>query len=397
MPALPLYHLARKACIKNIKSITDVGDIPYELIRPVLIKLENPHQLRDLEKASPQLCGADAEIWREFIKRDIPNWETKPHQPKNPKNWYKVYTKLRAENQAEVDKDADILKAAMDGIKTERAKHTSRVVDARTVPKLPRMGGMRAEGGRSRQSTGGTASSALTFGSGSRTRPVTGKAVLEKARREAREMSLFSARKTLLATPTHKLNDKATQVRNAPQGLLAQHKKPVAPAYTNHTPKAPPIVAPRKSSSSTAAAASTTAVERERRLKAFTTGTKRDNTGGPIPPPPSSSSSKPSSATATATATATTTTLRPQNTSTFTAPPTTTTTPTTTKPTAHNQAYPSTAYKAPRLKPSSSSSTSLTAERRSVTPSENKNKSTSTSMKSATVDPFMRVKRRRIS
>lgn len=61
MPILPLYHLARKACIKNIKckyennqlqgithiciAITDVGDIPYELIRPVLIKLENPDQL----------------------------------------------------------------------------------------------------------------------------------------------------------------------------------------------------------------------------------------------------------------------------------------------------------------------------------------------------------------
>ena len=61
MPAIPLYHLARKACIKNIKckydndqlqqttniyiAITDVGDIPYELIRPVLIKLENPDQL----------------------------------------------------------------------------------------------------------------------------------------------------------------------------------------------------------------------------------------------------------------------------------------------------------------------------------------------------------------
>lgn len=62
MPALPLYQLARKGCIKNIRcethvqripvlpadvspAINDVGDIPYELIRPVLIKLENPEQL----------------------------------------------------------------------------------------------------------------------------------------------------------------------------------------------------------------------------------------------------------------------------------------------------------------------------------------------------------------
>ena len=61
MPAIPLYHLAKKACIKNIKckhntcqlqqkthirvAITDVGGAPYELLRPVLLKLENPDQL----------------------------------------------------------------------------------------------------------------------------------------------------------------------------------------------------------------------------------------------------------------------------------------------------------------------------------------------------------------
>lgn len=73
MPALPLYHLARKACIKNIKckykngqlqqithvclAITDIGDIPYELIRPVLIKLENPDQLvRFKRRSSIEVC-----------------------------------------------------------------------------------------------------------------------------------------------------------------------------------------------------------------------------------------------------------------------------------------------------------------------------------------------------
>ncbi|KAI9873763.1 MAG: hypothetical protein M1830_010627 [Pleopsidium flavum] len=385
MPALPLYHLARKACIKNIKSITDVGDIPYNLIRPVLIKLENPDQLvnppnpqttplplqtsqltrppqRDLEKASPQLLGADAEIWLDFIRRDIPKWETKPHEPKNPKNWYKVYTKLRAETQAEVDKDAEILKAAMDGIKSERAKHTSKVIDPRSVPRLPRMGGMRVEGGRTRTTGGGSGgSSTLSFMSGSKTKVLTGKGVLEKARREAREMSLFSVRKTILATPTHKLNNKATQVRNAPQGLLEEHKRPAAPSYMNQSPKPPMVFAPRRNNvvSNPETPTTTDPTERERRLKAFTTPTtttttKRDNTGTPIPK--------------------SSTTLRPQNTSTF--------TPDSSFQPNLETSFPSAAYKAPRLKTSSSS------DRRTPGHLESGK---------GPVDPLMRAKRRKIS
>lgn len=228
------------------------------------------------------------------------------------------------------------------------------------------MGGMRVEAGRSR-ATGSTAS-ALTFGSGSKSKALTGKGVLEKARREAREMSLFSARKTLLATPTHKLNDKASQVRNAPQGLLDEHKRPAAPSYGNHIPKRPTIFAPRRFSATaqtaTTSAAGMTDAERERRLKAFTTGTKRDSTGTAVlPSTPSSASS---------------TTLRPQNTSTFSAP-----TARSTGTPDREATFPSSAYKAPRLKATPPS------ERRSATPSDSKHKK-------ADVDPFMRVKRRKV-
>lgn len=226
---------------------------------------------------------------------------------------------------------------------------------------------MRVEGGRSRVTS--STSSALTFGSGSKTKALTGKGVLEKARREAREMSLFSARKTLLATPTHKLSDKASQIRNAPQGLLDEHKRPAAPTYANPTPKPPTIFAPRRSSAAartpSTGAAGMADAERERRLRAFTTGTKRDNTGTPILPSISSSSSS--------------TTLRPQNTSTFDAPPARSNgTP------DREASFPSSAYKAPRLKATPN------LDPKSATPSNSKNKK-------ADVDPFMRVKRRKVS
>lgn len=61
-----LAFLAQKACTKYLKrmsqplrlvhvmtiiGITDIGDCPYDLIRPVLLKLENPDQLVSLTPA----------------------------------------------------------------------------------------------------------------------------------------------------------------------------------------------------------------------------------------------------------------------------------------------------------------------------------------------------------
>jgi len=40
-----LYQLARKACVRNIVNIDSIGDEPYELLREVLLKVENPDQL----------------------------------------------------------------------------------------------------------------------------------------------------------------------------------------------------------------------------------------------------------------------------------------------------------------------------------------------------------------
>jgi hypothetical protein len=45
MPADTLLDIAVRACCRISKRITDIGDIPYDLIRPVLIKVESPEQL----------------------------------------------------------------------------------------------------------------------------------------------------------------------------------------------------------------------------------------------------------------------------------------------------------------------------------------------------------------
>ena len=126
---------------------------------------------------------------------------------------------------------------------------------------------MRAEGGRSRSAVASHSgnTSVLTFTAGSKT-----KSVIDKARREAKEMSLFSARKSILAVPTHKLVDKATHVRSAPQGLVEDHRRPAV--YADPPPKPTAIIVPRKRTvtGELKAPDTVTMEEREKRLRALT-------------------------------------------------------------------------------------------------------------------------------
>lgn len=62
MPAASLFDMAKRQIIRNIDSehtsavlhsvpadvlsvLTDVGELPYSFLRPVLLKVENPEQL----------------------------------------------------------------------------------------------------------------------------------------------------------------------------------------------------------------------------------------------------------------------------------------------------------------------------------------------------------------
>ncbi|KAI6812116.1 hypothetical protein KC332_g11808 [Hortaea werneckii] len=132
MPAPTLTSIAQRACVRALPNITDVSDIPYELLRPVLKKIINPAHLREIEQNSPHIGDADAELWRAFIARDIPNWREKMLEPKNPRSWGKVYRKLiREEERAKEEQEAQ-LAAAMSGIKQEkdanRAQYVQKVI-----------------------------------------------------------------------------------------------------------------------------------------------------------------------------------------------------------------------------------------------------------------------------
>ena len=177
----------------------------------------------EIERNSPQLIGHTAELWRAFIKRDVEEWSAKePPEPKNPASWHKLYKKLRRKEAEEIRAQEEMLANQLRGSQESAAQHTSKLVDPSTVPALPRAPGMRIE---KRPGAGAGPSrtadpSKLRFTSGSRTRTSSGHDVLNRARREAKELSLFSASSSALARPTSLLNSKATRLRAAPRGMI---------------------------------------------------------------------------------------------------------------------------------------------------------------------------------
>ena len=249
-----------------------------------------------MEQNSPHFIGETRELWLELIKRDVPNWQSKPHEPRNPASWHKVYKKLVKESDKEIDEDALILQATLQGLEQKRNERTSKVVDSRTVPKLPRVHGMRTDPAVFRRKVPEKPSD-LRFTSGSKTKMVTGKDVILRARREARERSNFTGHHAVLARPTHTLQNKASRIRDAPIGLVeARQRSSGSPATDSRSGTPIRVIAPRKMSMnpcdpiSPANPHKYTREEREARLKAIANGK-------PIARPPSSSAHAPPKAT----------------------------------------------------------------------------------------------------
>ncbi|KAJ5287031.1 hypothetical protein N7478_002717 [Penicillium angulare] len=245
MPAPSLLQLATSTAIKHVKLLNDVGNLPYALVRPILLKVDNPEKLHSMEQLSPHLADEDQEIWLEFIRRDIPQWD-RYELPKSTNKWYEIYCDLQEDVQRALDADAEKMKMALDGIKSERTRLTPKII------------------------AGPKGKSTRSF------RPGPG------IRSEPRKPTIFTPqrRNNALAIPTKHLTNRATQVRRAPRSLIEVHRRPTDPPVPSapgsaltaskrvdkdaRAPVAPGRLNQHPSSSSLA--------EREARLRAIASG-----------------------------------------------------------------------------------------------------------------------------
>ncbi|KAJ5933532.1 hypothetical protein N7454_005861 [Penicillium verhagenii] len=203
MPVPSLLQLATATAIKHVKSLDDIGELPYRLVRPILMKVDNPEKLHAMELLSPHLIGEDQELWLDFIKRDIPEWDRIRHElPKESTQWYEIYCDLREDVQRALEADAEQMKMALDGIKSARTRLTPKIIS-----------GAQARASRSSRSI-------------FRARPFSGFSGASAA--DKKKSAIFSAprRNNALAVPTKNLSNRASQVRKAPRSLIEEHRQP---------------------------------------------------------------------------------------------------------------------------------------------------------------------------
>ncbi|EGE03823.1 RNA polymerase II transcription factor SIII subunit A [Trichophyton equinum CBS 127.97] len=265
--ASPLLLMARRMCVKVVREITDVGLARYEVIRPILQKIENPQQLHELEQRSPHLLEHDAELWIEFIKRDIYFWETLD-LTEPPESWYQFYTSLREQAAKKVDEDAERMRRALQGLDKEKLKHTPRLVDVKQM-RLPREKPStvqrhahhdRMMGGISPIFALGTKSSDEDRPQWRLVPPKLSSRFNSGAASGARKSALPAVvkRNNRLSTPTHKLNTMASRIIKAPKSFIEDHKqnsgpinRPIRPIIRNNVTTGPfpkPAATPQKQS-----------------------------------------------------------------------------------------------------------------------------------------------------
>lgn len=232
MPVPSLFELARQRLIKNIDLLNDIGDIPFSFLEPVLRNIQKPDQLQELEENCPQIQGETGEIWKKFIRRDIPDWEKKPHQPRDPRNWHKVYRKLKKDAEREKQEQEYALKEQMRALQKDRAQNKTLIVDSKV-----------GYGARSNRvfGLGGGGSSWGSSGAPAKT----GKVNLDALKRGMFDYKKERPRGANM--PTHLLAQRKSQVRSAPASMVrVAENNAVAPRSMVISRQAAASVASRK-------------------------------------------------------------------------------------------------------------------------------------------------------
>lgn len=214
-----------------------------------------PDLQHQIEINSPQIIGRDGEIWLNLIKRDIPDWENKPHQPSNPKNWWKVYRKLKQEAQNDLDQDAEKLKAAFANIKDEKEQNLAQLKTRKELPRQASSFRQRMVHNYISGKTGSKGANRLSL--------------MEKIRKETRD-----TKNLRMAIPTKDLKKQASTVTKAPKDFLEEARKPPERVVLT-SPIRPPLRAaapPMAVSRSIASSSDRSALEQEARLRALTSG-----------------------------------------------------------------------------------------------------------------------------
>lgn len=202
----------RRMCIQKaystINTIWSVGGMDYEVVQPILSRIDNAAQLQAIEFESPQIKKDTGELWKRLISRDIPKYKDQIVEPEND-DWAGLYQSFKALDDEDKEAAKEQLRQRLQGINNERNNNLSQRVEARRMPKPPRDPKMIANAGK------------LLSGRRSRgpPEPPKPKNAVEKARQQAQQQA------RMLATAKQHIPVNLAQIRKAPAGMVVDHER----------------------------------------------------------------------------------------------------------------------------------------------------------------------------
>ncbi|KAG5928113.1 hypothetical protein E4U53_002740 [Claviceps sorghi] len=236
MPVKSLFDLATAMCVKNLKGLESIGDfLPYEAVRHILLKIESASQLRQVELNSPQIQGQTGEIWLKLIERDFPlEYKNKAYKPQDPDHWYRVWEKYKKDHDRAIQESEDKLKNALAGLRQDKEKNTSRIIERKLLPKTLKLAGAKKLYSGHRDAH----SNSLTFNAGSRTKTNNGASVMRKVRREVREIAtIHGSLSKPIRVPTRQ--SQLSQLQRAPAAMINDYRRAAQPQYRSSAALSP--------------------------------------------------------------------------------------------------------------------------------------------------------------
>lgn len=270
MPAPSLLTMAQHAAIRNVGSITDFSDLPYHAVEPILRRIDNPQQLREVEVNCPHIAESSGPLWQEFIKRDVSNAEKKMLYPKDPKSWWKVHKKMLKQEQAEKADAEEGLRRAMMGIQEAKGTNETKIVD-----KVISHG---------QKKKSGFFDGVINSGGSRSAGPLPWNAKTGKDAFGAMQRATASKQSVFKPTTRHTIPDPKSQIKVAPRSMTMEYSNPgndavkkaaaEAKKYAESGCQRQRVFAPKSALSKTEMAFRTEEMklqlERERRLRSLT-------------------------------------------------------------------------------------------------------------------------------
>jgi len=207
--------------VRNITSIVDVGEMPFDVAEPILKYIENPLQLHQVETNCPQLGAEEGDkmgaIWRRLLNKKFPKWEDQGYKVPKGLRGVDLYYFVKEEwDRDNADAEA-ILRQKLAGFDKERESKQTHIVNSKFLPKVP--------GGRKR-------ASGPLFASGSKPKSMAGLNIIQRARREAANIS----KATALTTAKGNLAVAPGQLRKAPEAMVNDYRVAANPTVKIKAP-----------------------------------------------------------------------------------------------------------------------------------------------------------------